>query len=274
MDERERLIARAEKVVDEMERLAKPTFATNALVGDPSGPRIGRKSLIEKRVQRLIANFEHYVNYYDGHVPFGRPDQLNSHLATIQRRLDLKTAAAAAADSGFRESLYRTLQSWGIGQRGSRLLSRAEFDRAIASAAPTVAKLDGVAINDSSLDADAIAAQLWAVLAAMSIVDNKAPLVPCTKALHHLLPELVVPMDREYTRTFFGWHAPEFQGQGRPGGQRSVFTKIFSELVRIARATSPESYVSAERPWRTSRTKVLDNALVGFCIAERLQRPS
>jgi hypothetical protein len=123
-------------------------------------------------------------------------------LATIQRRRELKTAAAAAANWDFRESLYRTLQSWGIGQRGSRLLSRADFDTAIVSAAPAIAKLDGVAINDRSLDVDAIAAQLWAVLGTMNIVDNKAPLVPCTKALHHLLPDLVVPMDREYTRTF------------------------------------------------------------------------
>lgn len=233
-----------------------------------------RKSRIEQRVLRLIADFEHYVNWYDVHVPFDRPDQLNSHLKTIQLRFELKTAAAAAADPDFRESLYRTLQSWGIGQRGSRLLSRTQFDGAIVSATPAIAKLDGVAINYPSLDIDAIAAQLWAVLGTMKIVDNKAPLVPRTKALHHLLPDLVVPMDREYTRTFFGWHAPEFQGHGRPDGQRSIFTKTFCELVQIARATNPELYISAKRPWRTSRTKILDNAIVGFCMAEGLQRPS
>jgi len=233
-----------------------------------------RKSRIEQRVLSLIANFAHYANWYDEHVPFDRPEQLGSHLRTIRRRFDLKTAAAAAANPDFRQSLYGTLQSWGIGQRGSRLLSRAEFDMAIISAGPAIAKLDGVAIDDSLLDVDAVAAQLWAIIRTLHIVDNKAPLVPCSKALHHLLPDLVVPTDRAYTRTFFGLHAPEFQGHGRPGGQRSVFTKIFCELVRIARATNPQSYVSAAMPWRTSRTKVLDNALVGFCMAEGLQRPS
>lgn len=233
-----------------------------------------RKFRVEERVQRLIADFDHYLNWYDEHVPFDRPDQLNSHIGTISRRLMVGTAAAAATDPEFCQNLYRTLQRWGIGQRGSRLVSRESFEKAVALAAPEIAKLDGTAIDDPSLDADGIAAQLWSVIHSLTIVENKANLVPCTKALHHLLPDLVVPMDREYTRTFFGLHAPEFQGHGRTDGQRSVFTRMFCALVRIAQATNPQSYVGAERPWRTSRTKVLDNAIVGFCMAEGLKRPS
>jgi hypothetical protein len=225
-------------------------------------------------VLRVIADFERYVTWYDEHVAFDRPEQLSSHLTTIRRRLELKTAAGAATDPDFCQNLYRTLQAWGIGQRGSRLVSRESFEEAVAVAAPEIARLDGAAIDDPSLDVAGTAAQLWSVIHSLAIVENKANLVPATKALHHLLPDLVVPMDREYTRTFFGLHAPEFQGHGRIDGQRSVFTRMFCELARIGRATNPKSYVSAERPWRTSRTKVLDNALVGFCMAEKLQRPS
>jgi len=66
-----------------------------------------------------------------------------------------------------------------------------------------------------------------------------------TKALHHVLAELVVPMDREYTQTFFGWHAEEF-----------------GAFVQIARLVNPSQYVNIG--WNSSRTKVLDNALVGL----------
>ncbi len=88
-----------------------------------------------------------------------------------------------------------------------------------------------------------------------------------TKALHHLLPELVVPMDRVYTRTFFRWYMPQFQSD-----QRRVFEDAFGHFAAIARATDPERLVGPG--WRTSRTKILDNAVVGFCLAEALRRPS
>jgi hypothetical protein len=42
-----------------------------------------------------------------------------------------------------------------------------------------------------------------------------------SKALDHLLPDLVPPMDREYTRPFFGLHNPEFGNSRQPiGGVR------------------------------------------------------
>lgn len=73
--------------------------------------------------------------------------------------------------------------------------------------------------------------------------------------------------DREYTRTFFGWHVPEFQYK-----QETVFRSAIGALATVARATDPSQYVGAG--WNTSRTKVLDNALVGFCRLENLPRPS
>lgn len=136
-----------------------------------------------------------------------------------------------------------------------------------------IAKLDDILIDDPALDINQTARQLWNVIDALPIVDNIAKLVPCTKALHHLLPELVVPIDREYTRTFFGLYAPEFQGQFT-GSQRSIFTDMFLAFARIARAARVNVFVGTGEPWRTSRSKVIDNAVVGFCLAEKLAKPS
>jgi hypothetical protein len=64
-------------------------------------------------------------------------------------------------------------------------------------------------------------------------------------------------MDREYTQTFFGWHNPQFQY-----GQRTCFAEAFGAFVQIARSVNPSQYVNTG--WNSSRTKVLDNALVGL----------
>jgi len=43
------------------------------------------------------------------------------------------------------------------------------------------------------------------LVSGLAVVDNKARIVAGTKTLHHLLPDLVPPMDRAWTGAFFGW---------------------------------------------------------------------
>ncbi|HXK40250.1 MAG TPA: hypothetical protein VJ837_05445, partial [Candidatus Paceibacterota bacterium] len=120
---------------------------------------------------------------------------------------------------------------------------------------------DQVTIGDPSLKPTVMAAELWRVVRDLSIVDNDSRIVPGTKALHHILPELVVPIDRAYTQRFFRWHNPEFQY-----GQRQCFEHAFISFVRIARATNPQQYLGDG--WNSSSTKVIDNAIVGMLLTE------
>ena len=67
-------------------------------------------------------------------------------------------------------------------------------------------------------------------------------------------------MDRAYTGKFFQFHLPEWQDAR---GQHRIFTLAYNQFVNVARQVRPQQYVTNER-WRTSRTKILDNALIGF----------
>lgn len=75
--------------------------------------------------------------------------------------------------------------------------------------------------------------------------------------LHHVLPDLVVPIDREYTQRFFGWQNPKFQY-----GQQGCFVQAFGTFAQIAREVNPLQFVDGG--WNSSRTKVIDNAIVGL----------
>jgi hypothetical protein len=92
----------------------------------------------------------------------------------------------------------------------------------------------------------------------------------CTKTLHHLLPDLVIPMDRAWTGAFFKFHLPEWQD---PSSQRRIFKIAYDQFAAVAHRTNPEQYVT-HQGWRTSRAKILDNALIGFCKVELGARPS
>ena len=106
--------------------------------------------------------------------------------------------------------------------------------------------------------------RIWAAIDSLGVVDNKAKLVAGTKTLHHLLPDLVVPMDRAWTGRFFQLHPPEWQD---PDDQRRTFRRVYRHFTDVARRTNPHQYATGQG-WRTSRTKILDNALIAFCRLE------
>lgn len=119
-----------------------------------------------------------------------------------------------------------------------------------------------MAIDHEALNVSEIATRLATLAQHLGIVDNQNRVVAGSKALHHILPELVVPIDRAYTQEFFEWPTPRFQYN-----PESCFVEAFEAFTRIGRATDPVQYVASG--WYTSRSKVIDNAIVGFwCFAK------
>jgi hypothetical protein len=208
-------------------------------------------------VSLLVGGFSTFLATYDRDCPFKRHGQLQYHVETIRSRRRLGSVKAALADEDFQRSLYRTLQAWGIGSRASNLRPFPEFVAALQSNAKTIEDLDGIAIDHPDLDANAVGATLARLAQSLEIVDNKARIVPGSKALHHLLPELVVPIDREYTQRFFEWANPTLQNF-----PERCFREAFTGFVEIARRADPAQYVGGG--WYTSRSKVIDNAIVGL----------
>lgn len=218
-----------------------------------------RTQIIHKNVKELIENFDKFLRTYDSRPPFQKYGQIEYHQNTISFRIREVSATNAISNDLFLRSLYRTLKAWGIGLRGSHLSPYSEFKKALQSKVNQIANLDGLRIDDPQLDLQRLSNDLWQLMDSLEIVQNNAKLVACSKALHHILPDLVVPIDREYTRKFFGWHGPEFQYN-----QKKFLFLAIENFATIARATNPEQYVG--KRWNTSQTKVIDNAIVGHMM--------
>jgi hypothetical protein len=139
-----------------------------------------------------------------------------------------------------------------------KLRSVEEFAFALRAKGPEIVALEGTAIDDPKMNVYETGKQVWHLIDTLGIVDNKTRIVPGTKALHHLLPELVVPMDRAYTQRFFCWQNPTFQYE-----QQRCFDHAFAAFADVARKANPAQYVG-HSGWHTSRTKVIDNALIGL----------
>jgi len=226
-----------------------------------------REVEIERRTRLLAENFEGYLCAFDRDPAFRKSGQCENHIATIGLRREIGGAVSAAHDAPFLRSLYETLGTWGIGQRGSTLVDFDRFADAIGNCESSLRVLEDIRLEETTPDVERASDMVWELITSLEIVENQAKLVPCTKALHHLLPDLIVPMDRAFTRRFFAWHVPEFQYQ-----QEKVFRHAFRHFVKIARDVRPSQFAGSG--WRTSATKILDNALVGFCRVENILVPS
>ena len=104
---------------------------------------------------------------------------------------------------------------------------------------------------------------LWATIESLNLTTGNAKIVSGTKTLHHLLPNLLPPMDNRYTGEFF-------LGYGIGQGGEPVFRNLYSGFVDLARClTQNEKFMShVGQGFNTSLTKTLDNAIIGFVTRE------
>ncbi|MBI3973662.1 MAG: hypothetical protein HY332_20495 [Chloroflexi bacterium] len=215
---------------------------------------------VQQRVQELCRHFEHYVQLYDERVPFNRSGQYEWHRRTIERRRRLGSVAAAVNDAEFTKDLWYTLAAWGMNVRRARLVPLAELRQGLQANLHRLVALERLHLEEQPpARVLALANDVWELIAALPVTQSQSKIVGATKALHHVLPDLVPPMDRSYTQVFFHWDAVQFQRR-----QHDVFVDMFSYLANVAGAVRPSRYVGTG--WRTSATKLLDNAIVAYCL--------
>jgi hypothetical protein len=221
---------------------------------------------LEGRTRNLIARFGDYVKSF-GSAPAFNDEQLGAHLETLALRSQLGSAATAANNSEFARALRRTLELWRMNTRGAKLVSLPDFEASLRHCAADIASFENEQLEAEVLNATATAERLWSLIEKMRISATGVRFVACTKALHHLLPNLVVPMDRQFTGAFFGWNTHDWQKK-----EEQLFKSAFVVFREIARKAKPSQYVGAG--WNTGPAKVVDNAIVGYCRGTQLDRAS
>ncbi len=210
-----------------------------------------RREEVQERLGALTSNFDYYVDAYDERVSF-TTRQLRLHRQTIALRSQANGVGEAIDNDDFLRSLRSTLRAWGLGVRRSKLAPDREFDEAIRSVRAQIEALDGLLIDDPALPVD-VGELIWRVIESIEVVDNRAKLVAGTKTLHHLLPDLVVPMDHRPTSIARSFRHIEPSARSPVGLSRtSTSTVAIGEPV-ARRSSITRSLASARSSCRASR---------------------
>lgn len=180
-----------------------------------------------------------------------------------QTKTCFSTPSEAADNDAFLADLYDILTAW----YGSRAWWLKHFDDrfrvAVKNAAAQLDYLKDLRVeNVGPTQVECITDTLWRVIQNLSITRGKAKIVSGTKAIHHLVPDLIPPMDVRYTGKFF-WKHREI---GQALRQQSIFRLIFCFFVDLARYVRTNSAFMrcVGTGFHTSLPKALDNAIIGF----------
>ena len=214
------------------------------------------------RVNELVRDFEHYVDVFEKAELFTGPS-LYFHDKTLALRRQM-SAAQALENDAFLESLYATLTAWGMHRMGksmAKLVNFPELKASFLQQANQIQQVETWQIWDiEPRDVPQVAQVLWAIISHLRVGIGETKIVAGSKALHHLLPDLVPPIDRQYTVRFFYHHTTFNQGDER------AFKEMYPHFHRIANSCRQEIETRLGGGMNTSATKVMDNAIVGYVL--------
>ena len=222
-----------------------------------------------QRVRDLSENFAYYLREFEKRAVFGGPS-VHFHVRAIERRLTHGSVASAVRDQELLELIYAMLTSWGMhrmGPKGAKLVNFEPFCDGVRRQSAILEEIESAVINDVG-DVGAVTDKIWTAVSDARLSASGTQIVAGTKALHHLLPDLIPPIDRTYTIRFF------HENTVMRRGDEKTFKEVFPALVGIASNAWDHLSVNDRSPMNTSRSKIIDNAIIGYVWAKLKVSPN
>lgn len=219
---------------------------------------------INQRVRELIENFDGCCDSFDGANLFTGPSAY-FHSKTVALLRQHASVTDAVLDESFLESVYATLTAWGMHRMGpgnTRIVDFPVFVESVRSLQRPIQELSAhTLLGLTPDDVECVGKQLWAIIAELKIGPGSTKIVAGSKVLHHLLPELIPPIDRQYTIRFFFHHKSMNQGD------QIAFREMYPRFYEIGNRCSEKIKARIGQGMNTSTCKVIDNSIVGFVLA-------
>lgn len=221
-----------------------------------------RETLVDTQVEDLCENFEDYLAEFNSNPLYGHT--LHQHKEMLALRDKLGGVANSIDSDEYLSDLRAMLAAFGMDSKGAKLKEYDEFAESVRMFKPFIVSLEGVGLaqmeEDMGIDGVDVTTRrlLWKIIRAMELSQTQSQTVTGSKALHHLLPQLMPPIDGTYTGKFFHYQSSQLRFGTAPDLILRYFGRIAHEVGDLGR------YVRTA-PWATSESKVIDNAIIGYC---------
>jgi len=213
----------------------------------------------QDKVAEIVSNAEQYHSAYYAAKTFRGPS-----LYFHQRALESRHSPDFTQHL---EYIYATLASWGMhrmGKGGSKMQSFGVFSNSVE---PLQDKIQEAA----EFDYQAMTESNWLVLEhifrSIKVMATRTILIGNSKVMAHLIPNIVPPIDREYTLLYLRGNKNIRNDPAREWAlMRGIIEDFFipvakdSKLISLAKdwMSDPDNF-----PWDTSILKIVDNLVIG-----------
>jgi len=222
----------------------------------------------EQRVADILKNAETYHRAYYEAERFGGPSLYFHRRALATQSPDVTTQHL--------EYVYATLASWGMHRMGKGGSKMQNFDIFRKSVAP----LRGRIAQAQEFMLSAMTGHVWntvrEIFYGIKIMASGTSLVGNSKAMHHMMPNLVPPIDREYTLKYLrGNKTIKNDLEAEWKLLQCIVSDLFAPVSgdRAFAETARAWTLQQDRfPWDTSILKVIDNLVIGSQHAKKSAR--
>jgi hypothetical protein len=240
-------------------------------------PWVGNR---KKNVDDLVLRLPKHLRYFNWFCPFSVAAMVR-HAETIGLSRGIQDVRRLVRSPVFARCLYCTLVAWSMNERGARLRPFSQFKARLVALGDDeeLSELKNRTIFDlRPTEVGPVADSIWQLILRLDPAKTSSVIVSGTKALHHVLPDLVPPVDGAYTLRFFDVYLQRVQDKMiQRRRERYLFHRLYCAFAHVAtrvwssHASRIRTWSRCERPFYTSPLKVIDNAIVGAMLRQTRQ---
>lgn len=233
-----------------------PNFTPSQVIHLPH-PRLPQS--YSEKVQLILRNAETYHQAYYRSEIFGNPC-LHFHLQALKTHQD-------PTSEKHLEYVYAILVAWGMNRPGSSGSKMRDFETFTESVKP----LKDCILRAQTFDCCCMDEDKWEIVErifkGIQVMDSRTSLVGNSKVMHHMLPNVIPPIDRTYTLAFL-------HGNTNIRNDLDYEWQLMKKIITvffIPVASDKNFHLLAidwmnrnnEFPWDTSELKIIDNIVIG-----------
>jgi hypothetical protein len=214
--------------------------------------------ITESKFSDLLKNYRKFIPYLHGiHEGFGGPSVYFHQRALLECRRNFLSETHL-------EFIYATLASWGMHRMGPTTTKMVNFDifqNAIVNRKPQLQQLKDIRLADMSSNSEELFKEIEDLCFSLKVSTSNSRIVGNSKTLAHILPDLVPPIDRQYTIRFFANSLSNFQDGNE---ERLFFNHILKRNYQLISIIKQDHAIKIDTIFNTSYPKVIDNLIMAY----------
>jgi hypothetical protein len=203
---------------------------------------------IDKTINELVRKFPDLIKQFQ----YRKGPDLYFYKKTIELRRSKPLTELFEESDRYIELMYATLTAWDMNSRGAKMNYFDGFKNSILANKERLIQLSSERLETLQKGRiGEIKTRLEQIYTNLHLMESGGRLVSNSKVMHFILPDLIMPIDRQNTLNFFYGHTNELE---------SYFIRIFDYSHEIAQRIDLRQFL--DDTWNLSVPKVIDNAII------------